>query len=103
MDGQWLTADLFAGREGERFELRRTETDVLSVTLAQVRRSAEPGGTGPEGQERTQFSLEFRGPLEPALPQATYTLEHAEIGPLMLFLVPVAQDSDSTTYEAAFA
>jgi hypothetical protein len=36
------------------------------------------------------------------LEQATYTLDHAELGELTLFLVPIAADETSRTYEAVF-
>lgn len=51
-------------------------------------------------QER--FSLIFRGPLQPHLPQGTYTIEHDKMGTLSLFLVPVAQQEDGFHYQAAF-
>lgn len=49
------------------------------------------------------FSLLWRGPSEPALPQATYRVAQAELGEIDLFLVPVAQFEDGFRYEAVFA
>lgn len=51
-----------------------------------------------------QFSLLFRGPLEPALDQGIRELEHAELGPMALFLVPVGPNRAGTgmRYQAVF-
>ena len=38
----------------------------------------------------------------PALPQRIYRLEHAELGGLDLFLVPIGRDASGITYEAVF-
>ena len=51
-------------------------------------------------QER--FSLIFRGPLDRALLQGTYTMEHNKLEVIELFIVPIAQDEDGIRYEAAF-
>ena len=45
----------------------------------------------------------IRGPATPLLPQGTYDLEHAELGELSLFLVPLGSVGDEMRYEAAFA
>ncbi len=95
---EWLTHDHFAGRIGERFSATDTPLELIEVT-----QSTEPGGRGPEGQERLQFSLVFRGPSEPVLPQAIYTLQHDDFDELELFLVPIGSDSQGVRYEAAFA
>lgn len=51
---------------------------------------------------RDAFSLLFTGPVEPPLEQRLYTLHHAVLGELLLFLVPIAQDATARTYEAVF-
>jgi hypothetical protein len=45
-----------------------------------------------------QFSLEFTGPSDPTLPQATYALAHAVFGTLDVFLTPIGPGR----YQAAF-
>ena len=45
-----------------------------------------------------QFSLEFTGPSDPTLPQASYPLAHAVFGTLEIFLTPIAQGR----YQAVF-
>jgi hypothetical protein len=99
----WLTHDLFAPHVGDRFDVRLGEDRTLPLDLVETTESTEPGGRGPDGQTRLQFSLVFRGPAAPALPQATYGLSHAELGELELFLVPSGADADGVQYEAAFA
>jgi hypothetical protein len=99
----WITFDMFEGRVGESFELSVADGPAMRTELVEAVETTEPGGTGPAGQHRTQFSLVFRGPLEPALPQATYGLEHAELGHLDLFLVPIGPDGAGMRYQAVFA
>lgn len=53
-----------------------------------------------ESQET--FSLFFHGPLEPFLSQGICKLNHAVLGQLELFLVPVARDEDGFQYESLF-
>lgn len=62
-----------------------------------------PGGEPVDPTLRAPFSLLFRGPPEPILPQAIYALEHATLGVSEIFLVPLAPDADGTRYEAVFA
>ncbi len=95
-----MTYDDFAAHVGETFEV--TQGRGLSVVLIDASVTTEAGGPGPEGQERLQFSLVFRGPA-PALPQASYALAHEALGELELFLVPIGADADGVRYEAAFA
>lgn len=52
--------------------------------------------------DREPFSLLFRGPAEPVLPQRIYRLDNDELGTLEIFLVPVASDDEATEYEAVF-
>lgn len=99
---EWLTFEHFAGRIGERFDAAGEDSNV-QLELVEATEGCQPGGRGPEGQERLQFSLVFRGPATEVLAQGTYPLSHAELGELMLFLVPIAQDTDGMRYEAAFA
>lgn len=51
-----------------------------------------------------QFSLFFHGPADRLLPQGTYALEHAVLGPLALFLVPVVgSNHERIVYQACFS
>jgi hypothetical protein len=100
---EWLTYDHFGGRVGERFDVAVVDGPALAMQLIDATEGTEPGGPGPDGQERRQFSLVFRGPATAVLPQSTYQLSHAELGELDLFLVPIGPDAEGMRYEAAFA
>ncbi|HYI41559.1 MAG TPA: hypothetical protein VE053_14705 [Allosphingosinicella sp.] len=89
-----LSLDEFTGREGESFELALGEERV-SMILTKV----QP--LKPTGREAGAFTLDWRGPAEPVLPQAIYTLRQGEDS-FEMFIVPLAQDSDGIRYEAVF-
>ncbi len=58
---------------------------------------------GAEQWDRRQpYSLEFGGPLQPLLPQATYNLFNREMGELGIFLVPLGPRGGMMVYEAIF-
>jgi hypothetical protein len=57
---------------------------------------------GPSAPQQEQFSLMFRGPLEPAFRQATCRIQHDRLGELTLFLVPMARKPEGMIYEAVF-
>jgi len=89
-----LTLETFAPLVGDAFAL--SEPAEIELELAEASSAGEwPGGRQP-------FRLLFRGPREPLLPQAIYRLEHAELGALEIFVVPIRRDGESTTYEAIF-
>lgn len=74
--------------------------DTLDLQLVEVTAlGAAPADTG-----RQPFSLIFRHDRTDAyLPQGIHTLDHAEMGQLMLFLVPLGPAPDGMRYEAIFA
>jgi hypothetical protein len=74
--------------------------DALSVEthLSDVRRR---GGAAAAGG-REPFTLLFRGPELPLLPQGLYRVEHPDIGTMEIFCVPIGQDDGCTIYEAVF-
>lgn len=100
---QWLTHADFTGLQGDRFVLRIDAATSMDLELVDTRESDQAGGRGPQGQERKQFTLTFRGPAEPVLAQGIRALEHPRLGGLEVFLVPVASTEDGALYEAAFA
>jgi len=75
---------------------------VGGTTLNLVLTEAKPtiGGL-PRGRE--PFSLTFRGPAQPLLPQAMYDFQHPRHGVLAIFIVPIDADAQGTTYEAVFS
>lgn len=99
-----LTLDSFAGLAGETFALSETGDRTLPLDLVEAR-SLASAGTAAEGSRRARepFSLVFKGPAAPVLPQRIYRLEHARLGALELFLVPIGRDpGGSLLYEAIF-
>jgi len=79
--------------EGESLEI-----ELLSVTeLGRQPAAGEPSPT------RQPFSLIFREPSGTRLPQRIYLLEHAVLGRLPLFVVPVAAGQDGIHYEIIFS
>lgn len=87
---------------GSTYALDLGEYGALDLTLVAADGYGEPSAAS-DPAVREPFSLEFRGPLDPQLGQATYQLVHAELGSLAVFLVPVARDAEGMRYQAIFA
>ena len=85
-----LSASVFEPHVGRPFVLWRGSTSV-AVTLGAVERV---------GGSDDSFALVFDAPER--LEQGTYPVEHAEVGRMALFLVPVAQGAHGVTMEAVF-
>lgn len=90
-----LSVSSFSEHLNTKFRIHPDDSTVIETELI----VAEDAGSTPR-QER--FSLIFRGPQEPYLPQSTYRIEHDQMGRLDLFLVPIARDEDGFQYEAVF-
>jgi hypothetical protein len=90
-----LTAATFAPLSGDRFRIEPGEAPGFEVELIEVKE-------GIASASRTQFSLLFRGGPDPPLPQRIYRVEHAELGSLDIFLVPLGPDNVGQRYEAVF-
>ena len=91
-----LTIDDFTPAVGESFAVVAQCADGLAIELLEAR------GMGKSFKDREAFSLLFRGPIDPMLPQATYRLANDRVGEVDIFLVPVAQTAGGTDYEAIF-
>jgi hypothetical protein len=93
-----LTIGSFRECEGDSFAALLDGDLRLELELVEVRTlGQEPTGG------RQPFSVLFRGPPEPVLPQATYQLGHAALGEHWIFIVPIARSERGTDYEAIFA
>jgi hypothetical protein len=95
-----LTLASFEPLVGSRFTLRLDPAEggaELPAELVEARagRGGAPGG-------RLPFSLTFKAPPEPALPQRIYRLEHPQLDAMDIFLVPVARSATGLHYEAVF-
>jgi hypothetical protein len=93
-----LTLQTFAPLVGEAFQVDAGDAGTLDLVLGSAKASPQGGEA-----EREPFRLLFRGPAEPVLPQATYALEHPELGMTEIFIVPIGSDADGIAYEAIFA
>ena len=92
-----LTKETFVPVKGSLFQLAIENRPAIPLELVEV------AGNGLQGRaRREQFSLRFRGPASPALAQRIYRLEHATLGTLEIFLVPIQKDPDGMIYEAVF-
>ena len=65
---------------------------TLEVELADVTEFAGQSAGHRSGPSRLPFSVLFRGPLRPVLPQGIYRLENDQLGALDLFIVPIGPD-----------
>jgi uncharacterized protein DUF6916 len=90
---------VFTARRGETFVLRRPDGALQDLELVEVHdlgRRAMPGG------ELSNYSLTFLARAPAPLPQAIYHLEHAVLGPMDVFLVPIGRDPEGIRYEVIF-
>src|SRR4051812_12435941 len=98
-----FTLGSFTPLLGERFQLALSGSDVIDLTLAEADggrpRSDEQADAG---AGRSPFSIVFRGPLEPVLPQRIYGFRNETLGSSELFIVPIGPDDDGMRYEAVF-
>ena len=94
-----FTVSTFSELVGSPFSLRLDDGSALELELV----DATPAPSHPgEARERAPFSIVFRGPTEPVLPQRIYPLENETLGAFELFIVPVGPDESGMQYEAVF-
>lgn len=94
-----FTHATFADRVGEPFPIRLEDGTTIETRLTGARTWGEELV---RGQDRVPFTLTFRGPREPVLPQRIYNMEHEGVGAFAIFLVPVGPDAEGMQYEAVF-
>jgi len=94
-----FTLSTFSELAGAPFRLHLDDGSTLDLELVSV----TPTPTHPgETRERAPFSIFFRGPTEPVLPQRTYQFENDSLGAFELFVVPIGPDDSGMQYEAVF-
>jgi hypothetical protein len=86
----------FAPCVNQDFEIATSGAPLVLQLFA-----ARPLGVQP-GMTREPFTLTFRGPPPLRLPQGTYKMSNATIGEMEVFLVQIAADETSSTFEAVF-
>jgi hypothetical protein len=84
----------FEGAEGKAYSVD-TEAGQLEFVLEAATELPSSGRT--EGA----FSLEFRGPFDPVLPQATYRFRNGNES-ADIFIVAIGREDKGTLYEAVF-
>ncbi len=98
-----FTLATFQPLVGERFQIP-ADPGPIDVVLAEANAPAAGERADPrEGGPRSPFSIVFRGPLEPILPQRIYEFRHDTLGSFELFIVPIGPDDGAMQYEAVFA
>jgi hypothetical protein len=95
-----LTLADFAPLVGTAFPLVGAGDPPIAFTLAAANDLSGRGSSVPG--TRPPFSLHFRGPADPLLPQRTRLLDAGPLGRLEIFLVPIGRDAAGATYEAIF-
>ena len=90
-----LTPAALAQSINTTFRCQAEHAPAVDLTLIEV--------TAPRFvRQYESFSIVFRGPSHPLLPQAIYQFQHDAIGTFDLFIVPIRQDQDGLYYEACF-
>jgi len=98
-----FTVETFADRIGERFRINFDESTALETELVVAVPAVSASGSPLETVgERAPFSIVFRGPTDPVLPQRIYRFEHQDLGAFEIFIVPIGRDADGVRYEAIF-
>ena len=99
-----LTLSSFSECLGTRFRLHDGATAPVEMELVEAAGSSTNSSPGGQSSKRVPFTVVFRGPLKPLLPQRIYTLEHDMLGSLEIFIVPIGPDGErGMRYEAVFA
>lgn len=98
-----FSLETFAPLVGDVFRVPIDESSSLELTLTEAALFGDGSERAARKGLRAPFSLVFTGPLQPVLAQATVPLEHADLGSIHLFLVPLGPEADHMRYEAVFA
>jgi hypothetical protein len=93
-----FTLQTFSVHVDEDFAIALLDGGELTARLIE----ATSRGVSPAEGLRAPFSIIFRGPAEPTLPQGVHRVRHDAIGSFELFLVPIEPDADGPRYEAVF-
>src|SRR3954471_23946464 len=89
----------FADKVGDVFAVGEPDMPAIPLTLTEA--TALPARYGLPNA-RAPFSLVFLGKDPRVLPQKLYRLEHADMGVVTIFLVPIGKDARGVSYQATF-
>ena len=91
-----LNLNIFRQHLHSSFKVQDAAAGAILLELV----DAIEGNTSPKLE---LFSVYFRGPFTPRLPQQIHRLEHEKLGLLEIFLTPIEADRErGTTYESVF-
>jgi hypothetical protein len=90
-----FTIEMFEEQLNTKFQMHYGDTQSAELQLITV---TDVGSS----ERQKQFSLVFRGPYEAPIIQGIYRVDHATLGNLDLFLVPISRDASGVRYEAIF-
>jgi hypothetical protein len=93
-----LSYAAFVERVGETFLVSREGMEPVQLELVEVDDLRDPKRSLPSHVRQDPFQLKLRGPIEPLLPQSTYTFSNDAIGDVQLFLVPMGPEDGSHWY-----
>lgn len=93
-DPKPFSIQMFTPLIGETFAIFADDASPVEVELISADAYKE---------DASQFSIVFRGPPEPVLPQSTYRIQHPKLGRRDLFIVPIGPDQMGMRYEAVFS
>lgn len=97
-----LTREDFLPHVGAEFRVEGGNAAVDLKLVEALELGPKPKRLVKPGNRASAFSLRFRGPGQPFLPQQTWKLVHPQLGELQIFLVPIGREDDGFVYEAIF-
>jgi hypothetical protein len=99
-----LRYEMFAERLGQDFRIEiDPTTTIVTVLIAARSFGGDTNVDADSTRAGSGFSLVFRGPVEPLLPQRTYRVVHDELAEMDIFIVPIGRDEAGARYEAIFS
>ena len=99
MDKDRLVFEDFKDLVGSIFTIKGDGFPPFVLTLEEAKPLRE---RMPRSEARPPFSLIFVSADPRVLPQRLYSVEHGEMGDVVLFLVPVGKTPNGVNYQALF-
>ena len=97
MPVELLTLEMFSDKVGQAFLIDEADVPAIELILAEAKALRNYAKA-----EREPFSLIFTSQGDFVLPQRMYGLRHASLGLQSIFLVPIAKNGDTASYQALF-
>ena len=88
-----LTAQDFASHVGSTFQVELADGSTASLELIEARTLDARGDRSTVPHPRQPFAIVFRAPASLQWEQGIHALEHAELGRMEIFLVPIGPSS----------